>query len=37
MAQEEEDWNRSGMNPKQREYTGRDCRRLLHIPNSIAK
>lgn len=36
-AQEEEAWNRSGMNPKQREHTGKDCRRLLRIPSTNAK
>lgn len=36
-AQEEEAWNRSGMNPKQREHAGKDYRRLLHNPSANTK
>lgn len=37
IAQEEEAWNRSGMQWKQREHTGRDYRRLLHSLNGTAR
>lgn len=37
MTEEEEAWNRNGINPKRREHAGKDYRSLLHIPSTNAK
>lgn len=37
MTQEEEAWNSSGMNPRQRDHAGKHYRRLLHILTTSAK
>lgn len=37
MTQDEEAWNSSGMNPRQREHGGKHYRRLLHILTANAK
>lgn len=37
MTQDEEAWNSSGMNPRQREHAEKHYRRLLHILTANVK